>query len=182
MEIKEAKYSPIGIVTIYDCKSHEKIFETHNMIVGTGRELIIKAIFGNSSLSSSNFKMFYDSNNRLTTDSLKYDNLIENDVEGKITSLAYFNIDGESDGKLGTWTEPSYSEFIDFSGPTTDNNKYYINIDGKVELSSAFTVYGIGLIYYNPNTKTNTLFSRAYIDPVYLRNGRTYLVNYKIYF
>ena len=181
MEIKETKYSPIGVVTIYDCETHEKIFETHNMIVGTGRELIIKAIFGNSSLASSNFKMFYDSNNRLTTDSLKYDDLIKKDVENKITSLAYFNIDG----KLGTWTDESYSTFTEFSGPVTDtdndNNKYYINIDGKVELSSAFTVYGIGLIY-SPDENTNTLFSRAYIDPVYLRNGRTYLVNYKIYF
>ena len=179
MEIKETKYSPIGVITIYDCDTHEKIFETHNMIVGTGRELIIKAIFGNSGLDSSKFKMFYDSNNRLTTDSLKYDDLIKKDVENKITSLAYFN----TDGKLGTWTDESYSTFTNFNSPEIDtgNNKYYINIDGKVELSSAFTVYGIGLIY-NPDTNTNILFSRAYIDPVYLRNGRTYLVNYKIYF
>lgn len=180
MEITETKYSPTGVVTIYDYDTHEKIFETHNMIVGTGRELIINAIFGNSSLDKSKFKMFYDSNNRLTTDSLKYNYLIKKDVEDKITSLAYFN----TDGKLGTWTEPySDSEFTEFSGPVTDpdNNKYYINIDGKVELSSAFTVYGIGLIY-SKDANNNILFSRAYIDPVYLRNGRTYLVNYKIYF
>ena len=48
--LKEKSYVPQGIIQIYDIESKEKIYETHNMIVGSGRSLISNAIFCNKTM------------------------------------------------------------------------------------------------------------------------------------
>mgnify|MGYP003301991246 CR=1 FL=1 len=46
MNINENRYTPVGKVQIVDAETNEVVYETHNMIVESGRKLINQAIFG----------------------------------------------------------------------------------------------------------------------------------------
>lgn len=143
------KFTPIGIVEIYDAETGELVYKTHNMIVKSGRSLILNAVFGGASLKKAKFSKFYESGS------------LDNSVLTTADMALPENIVSEA--------------FNDNDVLDSDNLCMKINLEIK---NSAKTVpiSAIGTSY------DGKLFSRAAIDPVYMRPNRTYKCTYTMYF
>lgn len=185
MNINEEKYIPNGVVEIIDAETGEKVYETHNMIVQSGRKLILGAIFNSAetAFNTTKFKKFLEKQNAdLTTPTMSYSDISSNllddsDIINRTikTQATEQNIDN-----LTSLLE---------SGKTINLNKLYDKFDINnlcmvmtfgVDFSSTSSQYSyitaVGLTY------EQTLFSRANINPVYMRNGRKYVIRYTMYF
>lgn len=163
------KYTLNGVVNIIDTKTNEIVYTTHNMIVATGRELILNAVFNGTSLSLSNFKKFYETTS--TTSLTKP----EDTYDGKKSNIGDNIVDIDSTG-----TEIETKTYKDEIDTTNLCMKLYLDIQSKASNTITSPITAIGLLYTNGNSKI--LFSRAAIDPVYMQPNREYVVDYKIYF
>lgn len=187
-------------ITIYDLETHEKIYETHNMITGEGRSLIANSIFGNVTMNPEKFRIYFDNKDLITT----FDTNISKIVNGgkiifsnndNCKSIGYFGTTEGGDLDLSTYNKYTRSNSI----ASSSSNEYPIKIDGIISNSDKnFIIYGIGLLYdTTPDTGSNKLidqteltadntnykmFSRAYIEPVYINPNRVYAVHYELYF
>lgn len=180
-------------INFYDFYTHELIYSTHNMIVGTGRSMILKAIFGGNSedaIDPTKFKIFFDDRDSVTTESFTINTILNNGANHIFLST---DTNATSIGKYMQEDENTYKFVLNNSETeknqcltiNTTNNEYYITINGIIEKSNSNIIYGLGLIYGTGdtvNSSSYTLFSRAYIDPVYLRKSRKYMVEYIMYF
>lgn len=195
--LTEKSYVPQGIIQIYDIESKEKIYETHNMIVGSGRSLISNAIFCNKPIDPSKFIMFFDNYSgptifSMTMDFLKTNNIIKYPIDNsgnEVTRLGHYREIASENGDV----EYDFNTYYTYGNQTSDiqnisavNNEYPVKIDGIIKYDTADTnnniiITGIG-IEYKESEDSSILFSRAYIDPVYMRPGRKYLVHYTLYF
>lgn len=186
MNINEEKYIPNGVVEIIDAETGEKVYETHNMIVQSGRQLILGAIFNSSgtAFNTTNFKKFLEKQNAdLTTPTMSYSDISSNLLNDSDIINRTINTTINQDQNIDNLT--SLLE----SGKTIDLNKLYDKFDTNnlcmvmtfgVDFSSTSSQYSyitaVGLTY------GQTLFSRANINPVYMRNGRKYVIRYTMYF
>lgn len=185
MNINEEKYIPNGVVEIIDAETGEKVYETHNMIVQSGRQLILGAIFNSAgtAFDTTKFKKFLEKQNAdLTTPTMSYSDISSNLLND--SDIINPNIKTQAtDQNIDNLT--SLLE----SGKTIDLNKLYDKFDTNnlcmvmtfgVDFSSTSSQYSyitaVGLTY------EQTLFSRANINPVYMRNGRKYVIRYTMYF
>ena len=182
------KLNPVGLVEIVDCESGECVYKTHNMIVDTGRQLILNALFksGGEILKQANFIKYAEKNNQtITTPEFVYinDKVNSSNVPYSVRESNILT-DGIQNTSINTTTaitgpnETTYTDKLD-----AENIKIELHFKIAYEKGNAtyLPITSIGLLY-KKDDGTKVLFSRAAIDPVYMRYGRTYIVHYTIYF
>ena len=193
------EYKPVGLVEVIDADTKETVYKTHNMIVKSGRTLILNSLFNGQPIDFSKFTKYLEkSNNNITIPDMTY----------KATQS---NSDSQQDYVFGSSllspiiNESIHTEATDQDIDTLTNldnkdnkvidlTKLYDKVDVDntcmvltfgVDLSNVTSGYSeitsIGLIY-NKTANNKILFSRANINPVYMRYGRRYVVKYTIYF
>jgi hypothetical protein len=119
----EETYSAHGHVTITDCQTGETLVDKDNMIVATGRELIMNAVFGGSStdpvLKQGNFKVFVEKNDTAATVStLTYDSIKGNIANsGAATDITLIASDATSEPNTSVLT-------YTYSLASDDSNTY----------------------------------------------------------
>jgi ABC-type sulfate/molybdate transport systems ATPase subunit len=163
----EETYSAHGHVTITDCQTGETLVDKDNMIVATGRELIMNAVFGQTTsqvLTQSNFRIFVEANDtKATTAEMTCANL----------NIVGISTTGDT---IGVALNPNSSD--------TEPNTAQLTYTYKIEAGKANQyVTAVGIIYQTDGTAgTNILFSRVMFDPIYMRATRTYKITYKVKF
>jgi len=181
MNINENQYSLTGLVKIYDAETNELVYETHNMIVESGRKLILKAIFNKSALDPAKFKKYYETNNEaLTTPNMAYSNIQSNVSETMAaiatTSGSTVTYNQTTVTTPGSATQTTYTDTVNENGICMEMHFKIAKATNVME-----PVTAIGLLY-NTSGSNYTLFSRAAIDPVFMRPDRVYICHYTLYF
>lgn len=184
-ELKEKGWIPKGRIRIVDDVSGKVLVDTHNMIVESGRRLIGAAVFDPTEskdiLSPDNFTMFFESGDTLITKAtMTYHDIKDNILTGSVLSITDKNIDAGNTCQVKYDVTNNYYYFKKKIQPVNDYLKIsYLGTlyDGSASgLSSIMTSIGITA------DLATILFSRAMINPQYLRNTHTYTVTYLFYF
>lgn len=193
------EYKPVGLVEVIDADTKETVYKTHNMIVKSGRTLILNSIFSGQPIDFRKFTKYLEkSNNNITIPDMTYkatqsnSDSQQNYVFGSSLLSPIINEPiniNATDQDIETLTNLDNKD-----NKVIDLTKLYDKVDVDntcmvltfgVDLSNVTSGYSeitsIGLIY-NETDSDKILFSRANINPVYMRYGRRYVVKYTIYF
>jgi hypothetical protein len=191
------KYTPSGEIIITDNSSGKVILKTHNIIVQSGRILIGQAVFATSAsqiLIPTNFHMFFEKdNNIMTTPETSLSDINSNVYTETFytgaTTTSGLSANEDIDVHLATWASGSGYTYLDQTKePVQDSTTLMYTFTRTVQAKSDYLkIVAIGMYYGTldstgqPSTDS-TLFSRAIIDPRYLRNANTYTIKYNFYF
>ena len=230
MTINETKYSPIGLVQVEEVETGKIVYETHNMIVESGRNRIVHSLFpadnNATDYTAGNLYKFYERNHRNLTvpnmtiettvtdastqcakSDIIYDDGEDNNLSEIVLSTKTYDISGHTDGRKlyirttdgdtvtdEEWSGVSYnpnngdeqlqdnqSLVIKFVDTYSSTNRIIHICCNDVHASAGRAITAVGLLYFIGG-QTMTLFSRAAIDPIFMRPGRHYIMHYTLHF
>lgn len=150
----------------------------HNMIVQSGRNFIRDLFIDALEITPKNTGGAAAQSNDEPSPTSKYTPIIKLGTSNVGSSLTMTDLASE----ITSAKADTDIKYIDIPSTGLSRVVFTIEITGSAENANVIQEIGLFIKDNNSNPTTDTMFSRIVVDPVYLRSGTKYSIEYSIYF